>query len=227
MRSQLIHILYRGGQLAIAAELAVILGIAIAILSRGGPMVSSTDLSAVLHNAEDLARQMPLAYVLIFTLILLLPSLLMLWVVWAWHLYFQFTGMLVFHWVMTSIALMGLGTILVAYSIVVLGMGVYIQGMDQGYLETASAYPVLAILAALQSLGVFLAYWLYPGLVGIVLLSQGKLSYAPMVLVAILFLFFNPFLIALSPFILGVMLLLQARRLANLPPLLQGFETDK
>jgi hypothetical protein len=193
----------------------VIIGLFIAAFSKGRWMFGGTDMQVILATAEDVARTQPLAYLLIFSGVMLVPSLLMLWVIWAWHLYFQQTGLVIFHWVMTSIALMGLSMMLMSYGTALVGIAIYIQGLNEGFLTKSDGYPVLAMIFSLEFMGVALTYWLYPLMIGFTLLRQGKLSYLFMIALAVFFLVFNAFSIALSPFILGVLMLLQAQRLAS------------
>lgn len=65
--------LYRDGQLAIIAELIVIVGIFILFLGGGRDLMSGTDFETIMRTARQLGQDRPLIYFLSFSCTALLP----------------------------------------------------------------------------------------------------------------------------------------------------------
>ena len=162
---QVIRTLYRGGQAAIFAELIVIAGLAlIAILNRDVMMEHHFHYGQF-NSYEvflDGSLEHPQLYTVSIFLAFSIPTVVMFAVIWAWHLYFAYEGVLLMNWFATSIALAGATLMLLMVGLDILLTPRLALQIENGSITYANAYPVLAMITSTFDFAVMLLYGLYP-----------------------------------------------------------------
>lgn len=213
---ELLRLTYRGGQMAILAELATVLGLMLLFVTGPIALATEEDVAPQIEFFLHAYREAPALYFFVHSLILLAAPLLMLIVVWAWHFYLEHEAELVFSvWPLTSLGLMGIGMLLLAFVTGTFGVFTMEQSYRDGFFNEESLHFLIFMEVMFQVAGFGLLYVIYP--LGIALvLWQKRLYPRPWIAGGVIaFLGLNGLSIALCPFFMGVVLLQRAGRLAQ------------
>lgn len=236
-RQDLIRTLYIGGQAAIAAELIVVVGIFLFAIFSPDLITSSegqVDLFVEANNLLDTFMEHRIYYVVGSVLTLLFPTIGMVVVIWAWHLYFAANRVYLMNWVASSMALIGATLMLANFGLSTWSFGLLGTMRESGEVSAETVFIIVTVAEGLQFTGMVALYVFYPMLLSITswrdhLLPRWFVGLA-LVLTIIHDLHFltggeqevvailSQGIIVLWPFLMGVVLLLKAQALAQQGP---------
>lgn len=233
-RPALVGLLYRAGVAAIASEVAVVVALFLFLLFLPDIMLQgAVDTS---HYGEytrlmDSARENFFAYFVLTALMIGLPTLIMLVVIWSWHIYLATHGVRLMHWIATSVGIAGVIIGLVGFALMTWALDLLIQQIDANLITIENGYLGYVMTIAIQMMGIVCLYILYPILL---IVASWRQRLLPQWFVIILFLLtalndlvliygtrdpailnIGQLMMIVVPFLMGIVLLRKAQSLAQ------------
>jgi|GEM_PF-2787982 len=232
----LIKLLTRAGQAAIVAEILVIVVFyAVFLITPEYAMADITEdesnIYAPVEAILDLINSNFALYTGFNIASMGVPTVIMLGVAWALHIYFSANGVYLMNWVASSVAMIGAAQIIASLGVNVWGLQVLLAPYEAGDMPIETLYAVYSVGIALQANGIVFLYVMFPFLLMVVAWRDRLLPYWFMATVSIVIVVNDIILlegvnasdnlsalqsfIVLQPFIIGVMILLKARELTK------------
>ncbi len=166
-RRDVIRALTIGGRAAIAAEFIVILSLILFGVLQRDMVINQhrgTDGYESFRSVLEGYQEHPTLYVLNSVLMLVVPSVIMLVVAWAWNLFMLSEGVHLMSQVATSVAVIGAALMIASFGVTALGLSLAADALDKGQIALSDAFTGYVVSFGLQLIAIATLYILYPAL---------------------------------------------------------------